>query len=92
MLSQIIFISVGLLSFNGLLGSSTNPLGPYAPIVFIVSLIALILTVIDLYKRQFTNSNSKITWLLVLALTGGIGWVFYIFKHAIKPRNVIQNV
>lgn len=47
---------------------------------------ALFLTIRDLYKRPFPNPNQKLTWALLILCTGGIGWLVYIFKHAIKPR------
>ncbi len=50
------------------------------------NLVALILTIRDLYLRPFANPNSKLTWLLLITYTGGIGWLVYIFKHAFRPR------
>ena len=89
--SQAVFISEGLLRINGVLGYGSSPLAPYVPVLFLVSFAALIITIADLYKRQFTNPNRKITWLLIIMLTGGVGWLVYIFKHAIKPRDTRQN-
>jgi hypothetical protein len=47
---------------------------------------ALIVTIRDLYMRSFPNPNSKLTWLLLILCTGGIGWLVYVFKHALRPR------
>ncbi len=47
---------------------------------------ALVLTIRDLYLRTFPKENYKLTWLLLILLTGGIGWLVYIFKHAQKAR------
>lgn len=52
----------------------------------VLNLAALILTIRDLYLRSFPNPNAKITWLLLILMTGGIGWIVYIFKYALKPR------
>ncbi|NOX54609.1 MAG: hypothetical protein GXP27_09260 [Planctomycetes bacterium] len=51
-----------------------------------LNLTALIFTVRDLYLRSFSDPNRKLTWLLLILCTGGIGWMIYIFKHALKPR------
>ena len=51
-----------------------------------LNLIAFILTIRNLYLRTFPNPNSKLTWLLLILCTSGIGWYVYIFKHAVKPR------
>ena len=53
--------------------------------------LALALTIRDLYKRPFPNPNQKLTWCLLITWTGGIGWLVYIFKHALKPRPVIAE-
>ena len=49
-------------------------------------LAAFIVTIRDLYLRPFPDPNSKLTWLLFILLPGGIGWVVYVFRHAIRPR------
>jgi hypothetical protein len=64
---------------------------PYAifPLHFLamaLNFIALIVTIRDLYLRPFVDPNRKLTWLLLILLTGGIGWVVYLFRHALKPR------
>lgn len=47
---------------------------------------ALVVTIRDLYLRPFVNPNAKLTWLLLILVTGGIGWLVYLFKHAFTPR------
>ena len=47
---------------------------------------AFVCTIRDLYLRSFSNPNTKLTWALLIMLTGGIGWLVYIFKYALKPR------
>jgi hypothetical protein len=51
-----------------------------------LNLIALVLTIRDLYKRDFKSANDKVTWALLILMTGGIGWFVYVFKYALKPR------
>ena len=51
-----------------------------------LNLVALVLTLRDLYLRKFESENAKLTWALLIVMTGGIGWIVYIFKHALKPR------
>jgi hypothetical protein len=50
---------------------------------------ALLLTIRDLYLRHFPTENAKLTWLLLILLTGGIGWLIYVFKYAFKPRSTM---
>lgn len=52
------------------------------------NLVALILTVRDLYLRPFPDPNQKVTWALLILMTGGIGLVVYLFKYAFKPRTI----
>ena len=52
----------------------------------ILNFIAIVLTIRDLYLRKFKSENAKLTWALLILMTGGIGWLVYIFKHALKPR------
>ena len=48
--------------------------------------LCIALTIRDLYLRPFPNPNSKVTWTLLILMTGGIGWVVYLVKYALKPR------
>lgn len=48
--------------------------------------VALILTIRDLYLRPFPEPNDKLTWSLLIFWTGGIGWLVYVFQHALHPR------
>lgn len=59
---------------------------PFHFLGMVQNVIAFILTIRDLYKRPFPNPNSKVTWTLLILCTGGIGWVVYIFRYALKPR------
>lgn len=45
----------------------------------IFSLVFWILMLVDCAKREFDEENEKITWILVLALTGIIGAIIYYF-------------
>ena len=58
---------------------------------FLLSACTLALILQDLYKRKFDNPNSKLTWLLVILLTGGIGLAIYVFRYAVKPRGAAVN-
>jgi hypothetical protein len=48
---------------------------------------AIITTFRDLYLRPFPAANDKLTWGLLILMTGGIGWLVYLFRYALKPRN-----
>jgi len=52
----------------------------------------IIITIRDLYKRRFPKANDKLTWLLLMMMTGGIGLVVYIFRYAFKPRFAVASV
>lgn len=47
--------------------------------------LALVATIRDLYLRPFRNPNSKVTWCLLIISTGGIGWIVYVSRHALRP-------
>ena len=59
---------------------------PFHFLGMIQNFAALILTIRDLYLRSFAHENQKLTWLLLILLTGGIGWIVYVFLYALKPR------
>jgi hypothetical protein len=60
-------------------------------LTMLLSIAAVVLILRDLYKREFTSPNSKLTWLLVMMLTGGIGMVIYVFRYALHPRATAVN-
>lgn len=51
----------------------------------LLNFVALATTFRDLYHRPFSDPNAKLTWCLLILSTGGIGWLVYIFKHALQP-------
>ena len=55
------------------------------------NLVAFVITMRDLYRRPFSNANDKVTWTLLILCTGGIGWLVYVFKYALKPRHNSSN-
>jgi hypothetical protein len=59
---------------------------PFHFLGMIQNIAAFVLTIRDLYLRPFPHENQKLTWLLLILLTGGIGWLVYVFKYALKPR------
>ena len=63
-----------------------NTLIPFHLLGMVLNGLALIITIRDLYLRKFEKENAKITWALLIFLTGGIGWLIYVFKYAIEPR------
>lgn len=70
-------------------GVPVSPLAifPFHFLCMALNVVAVILTIRDLYLRPFANPNSKLTWLLLIHWTGGIGWLVYVFRHALRPRN-----
>ncbi len=69
-------------------GIQLNPMAimPWHVAGMFLNLLALIATFQDLYLRPFSNPNSKVTWCLLILCTGGIGWIVYVFRYALKPR------
>jgi hypothetical protein len=61
-------------------------LAPFHTLGALMGIPLLVIPFRDLYKREFPDPNSKITWTIVMLLTGGIGLFVYIFKHGFKPR------
>lgn len=49
-------------------------------------IIAMTLTIRDLYLRPFSTPFHRTTWLFFILCTAGIGWISYLIKHAFKPR------
>jgi hypothetical protein len=56
-------------------------------LAMLLNLVALVLTIRDLYLRSFPKENTKLTWLLLILMTGGIGWLVYVFKYALRARD-----
>ena len=87
LIAQVVVIALGIHD----LGS--EPPGPSSVpswmkvLTVLVSLAAVVLVFRDLYERQFPNPNAKITWVLIMAFTGGIGIVIYALRHAVRPRS-----
>jgi hypothetical protein len=69
-------------------GAQVSPeaIFPFHFLGMALNFAALVVTIRDLYLRPFVNPNTKLTWLLLILVTGGIGWLVYVFKHAFKPR------
>lgn len=55
-----------------------------------LNLIALVVTLRDLYLRTFPEQNTKLLWCILILCGGGIGWLIYIFAIAFKPRDQLQ--
>lgn len=87
---------IGTMVVVGIL-SATNPAPPgselFAWAIFAVFLnyTAMIVTIRDLYLRSFNNPNDKLTWLLLMMLTGGIGWFVYLWRYAFRPRPSVPS-
>lgn len=71
-------------------GVSVSPFAilPAHFVCMALNIAALILTIRDLYRRPFPEPDTKLTWLLVILFTGGIGWVVYVVKYPLKHRDV----
>jgi hypothetical protein len=48
-------------------------------VIGLVMFIIWIIMLIDLSKREFPDSNTKIIWILIMVLCGGIGAIIYYF-------------
>src|SRR5262245_16414079 len=56
-----------------------------------LNLVSVTLTIRDLYLRPCPDANQKLTWLILILLTGGVGWLVYVSKYGIKPRTWISS-
>lgn len=91
LMGQVIVVVLGFAGLNNAASYLNESWFNYLGIAtFLLSICAMVLILRDLYKRQFENPNSKLTWLLIMMFTGGIGLVIYIFRHAVKPRGNIN--
>jgi len=68
-------------------GQFVSVMVPFHMLGLLLNLVAFLLTLRDLYLREFASKNAKVTWTLLILMTAGVGWIVYIFKHALKPRN-----
>ena len=87
---MVVYIPVFFIVLVWTMGTQSNAFFYIVPFHFLgmfQNFAALILTIRDLYLRPFSNPNDKLTWLLVILFTGGIGWLVYIFMYALKPRD-----
>ncbi len=65
---------------------SMEMLAPFHTFGMLMGIPLLVIPFRDLYKRDFPDPNSKVTWTIAMLFTGGIGLFVYIFKHGFKPR------
>lgn len=91
LVAQVIVVSLGVHAL-----SSEEPRPSDVPpfllaLTMLLSIAAVVLIFRDLYKRRFPNPNSKLTWLLVMVFTGGIGMVVYVLRHALHARASAVN-
>lgn len=59
---------------------------PFHILGMVQNFACLLLMIRDLYKRDFPNPNSKLTWLLLILYVGPISWVLYLCKYGLRPR------
>jgi hypothetical protein len=91
LIAQVVVIALGIhdLSSEPPGPSTVPPMG--LTLTMVLSIAAVVLILRDLYRREFPNPNSKLTWLLIMAFTGGIGMLIYVFRHAVHPRSKVLN-
>jgi len=86
---MMVYIPVFLIVFVATMAKQSDAFFYILPFHFLgmfQNLVALILTIRDLFLRRFPGENDKLMWLLLILLTGGIGWLVYVFMYALKPR------
>jgi hypothetical protein len=54
-----------------------------------IGLVLLIIVFRDLYKRDFPNPNSKVTW-TILMLMFWPSILVYLYKHGFRPRPTVD--
>lgn len=89
-LTSLVYLIIYVFIFFSWTPESSQEFFKLMPFHFIgmgFSFIALVVTLRDLYLREFENSNLKLIWALLILMTGGIGILIYFFKYATKPRS-----
>ena len=61
---------------------------PFHLLGMVQNFAALVLMIRDLYRRDFPNPNSKLTWLLLILFAAPISWVLYLCWYGLRPRPV----
>lgn len=61
---------------------------PFHVLGMVQNFAALVLMIRDLYRRDFPNPNSKLTWLLLILFAAPISWVLYLYWYGLRPRPV----
>lgn len=84
-ITYLVFMFLYLPCFFLLARSLMPILAPFHIAGMIFSIIFLFLVMRDLYKRDFSDPNAKITW-TILILCFFPSALVYLFKHALKPR------
>jgi hypothetical protein len=64
-----------------LIGCATSP----APFGAVLGIPLVIIVFRDLYKRDFPNPNTKVTW-AILMLVLGPSIIVYLHKYGLHPR------
>lgn len=59
---------------------------PFHILGMIQNFASLVLMIRDLYRRDFPDPNSKLTWLLLILLAAPISWVLYLYWYGLRPR------
>lgn len=59
---------------------------PFHILGMIQNFASLVLMIRDLYRRDFPDPNSKLTWLLLILLAGPVSWVLYLYRYGLRPR------
>lgn len=59
---------------------------PFHILLMVLGLVLIIIVIRDIYKRDFPNPNTKVTWTILIFVAAGIAIWFYLFMHGFKPR------
>ena len=86
LIAQVVVIALGIHDLGSEPPGPSSAPGWMLALTMLLSLAAVALIFRDLYKRPFPNPNAKLTWVLIMAFTGGIGIVIYALRHAVRPR------
>jgi hypothetical protein len=81
---EAIYIPCSLIMFRS--GSADSSIIPFHALAVLLGLTSAVLTVRDLRLRRFESEEARLRWAMLISATFGIGWLVYIFKHALRPR------
>jgi hypothetical protein len=81
----IVYMLIYMPCFILLMPRHFEEIFPFHILGMFLGLVLIIIVMRDIYKRDFPNPNTKVTWTILIFVTG-IAIFPYLFLHGFKPR------